>query len=133
MNNMRKKFFLEFGIIIVIMLIATGCGTKKSPVPVGGGSVSPTNDQVEQNSAPKVERFPNDLDRDGIDNATEKQLGLSETEFDTDGDGLSDYTEVNTYKTNPKSMDTDGDGYTDADEIMNGYNPNGSGKMPKTQ
>ncbi|MFH1482518.1 MAG: hypothetical protein ABIE46_03290, partial [Patescibacteria group bacterium] len=33
------------------------------------------------------------------------------------------------YKTDPKNPDTDGDGYKDGDEVKNGFNPNGSGKL----
>lgn len=46
--------------------------------------------------------------------------------FDTDKDGISDYDEVNLYKTNPFAADTDGDSYIDGTEIKLGYNPNDS-------
>lgn len=36
---------------------------------------------------------------------------------DADGDGMSDYDEVNIWRTNPLSKDTDGDGFDDAMEI----------------
>lgn len=48
---------------------------------------------------------------------------------DTDGDGLSDYEEVNTWKTDPSLSDTDGDGYDDATEVKGGYNPLGEGRL----
>jgi len=43
---------------------------------------------------------------------------------DTDNDGLSDYDELNTYKTSPYLEDTDGDGLKDNEEIKNGTDPN---------
>jgi hypothetical protein len=43
---------------------------------------------------------------------------------DTDGDGLSDYDELNTYNTSPYLEDTDGDGFKDGEEIKKGYDPN---------
>ena len=43
---------------------------------------------------------------------------------DTDGDGLSDYDELNTYKTSPYLEDTDGDGIKDGEEIKGGTDPN---------
>lgn len=49
---------------------------------------------------------------------------------DTDGDKLWDYEEVK-YKTDPQNPDTDGDGYKDKLELINGYNPNGPGILPK--
>lgn len=70
-----------------------------------------------------------DVDKDGLTDDREKELGTSLTEEDTDKDGLSDREEVETYKTDPLSSDTDGDGYTDGGEVENGYNPNGSGKL----
>jgi len=49
-------------------------------------------------------------------------------EIDTDNDGLSDEKEE-MYDTDPNNPDTDGDGYLDGDEVKNGYNPNGEGKL----
>ncbi|MDD5342438.1 MAG: hypothetical protein PHH01_04465 [Patescibacteria group bacterium] len=71
----------------------------------------------------------NDLDRDGLTNDEEKKLGTDEESSDTDGDGLSDYQEVNIYKSNPLDSDTDKDGRSDGDEVTNGYNPAGEGKL----
>lgn len=47
---------------------------------------------------------------------------------DADKDGLSDDQE-DLYGTNKNKTDTDGDGYTDYEEIVNGYNPLGEGKL----
>ena len=43
---------------------------------------------------------------------------------DTDGDGLSDYDEINIYHTSPYLEDTDGDGINDKQEITQGTDPN---------
>jgi len=48
---------------------------------------------------------------------------------DSDGDGLSDFDELNKYFTDPSKADTDGDSYTDSAEIGGGYNPCGDGKL----
>ena len=44
-------------------------------------------------------------------------------EIDTDGDGVSDYDEINVYHTNPNNLDTDGDGYSDGQELKSGFSP----------
>ena len=76
-----------------------------------------------------IDEYPHDKDTDGILDVEEEKLGLSDTEFDTDGDGLSDYKEIHTFKTDPKNKDTDGDKYADGYEVSNGFNPNGAGKL----
>jgi len=45
------------------------------------------------------------------------QAGVNPTNPDTDGDGLSDGEEVNTYNTDPTNPDTDGDGLNDGEEV----------------
>jgi len=47
---------------------------------------------------------------------------------DADEDGLYTIWE-NVFKTDPDNPDTDGDGYLDGEEIRNGYNPKGKGKL----
>ncbi|MEA2089007.1 MAG: hypothetical protein U9O55_04195 [Patescibacteria group bacterium] len=58
-----------------------------------------------------------------------KQPGIPKKDFiDTDNDGLTD-EEEKFYGTSIISPDTDGDGYSDYDEIQNNYNPLGQGKL----
>lgn len=47
---------------------------------------------------------------------------------DSDSDGLTDDQE-NYFGTDSNKADTDGDGYKDGEEVKNGYNPNGVGKL----
>ena len=42
---------------------------------------------------------------------------------DSDGDGLTDYDEINIYKTSPYLEDTDGDGISDGEEVRRGTDP----------
>lgn len=58
-----------------------------------------------------------DKDQDGLFRKDEEKLGTDPNNPDTDGDGLSDGEEVNTYKTNPLNPDTDGDGLSDGQEV----------------
>lgn len=70
-----------------------------------------------------------DADSDGILDEIEKELGTSNQDFDTDHDWLSDYDEINKWKTDPTKKDTDGDGFSDGREVMNDFNPLGPGKL----
>lgn len=42
---------------------------------------------------------------------------------DSDGDGVTDYDEINLYATDPRDADTDNDGMRDGDELLAGTNP----------
>lgn len=65
--------------------------------------------------------------RQSIVKDTTKQLATSST-TDTDGDGLSDRTEM-WLGTDPANPDTDGDGYNDGLEYQKGYNPLGQDRL----
>jgi len=68
-----------------------------------------------------------DPDNDGLSNKDEKMLGTNPKAADSDGDGLKDGEEVNTYKTDALKADSDADGLNDRDEIMtHKTNPNKS-------
>lgn len=70
-----------------------------------------------------------DPDGDGLFEVDEIKFGTDPNKTDTDDDGMNDYDEIKVYSTNPKKADTDGDGYTDNDEVVNGYDPNGPGRL----
>ena len=68
-----------------------------------------------------------DADADGVSNSQEFELGTDPLNSDTDGDGVSDYDEINTYHTDALAVDSDGDNISDGDEIKNYHtNPNSS-------
>ena len=58
-----------------------------------------------------------DSDGDGLTNAYELEHGTDMNNADSDGDGISDYDEINKYNTDPNNADSDGDGISDGDEI----------------
>lgn len=58
-----------------------------------------------------------DPDHDGLLTSEEQRLGTNPVNPDTDGDGLNDGAEVNTYHTHPLNPDTDGDGLVDGAEV----------------
>ena len=64
-----------------------------------------------------------DMDRDGLSNREELDLGTEPFNADTDRDGLTDYEEIYTYHTNPLQEDTDSDGLSDYEDILLGFSP----------
>ena len=69
--------------------------------------------------------FSRDMDHDGVPLLTEHLFGTDDKKVDSDGDGLSDYDEINGWTkgesktkiyTNPANADTDGDGMNDKDD-----------------
>ncbi len=115
---------------VVILLIAGGVFffSKKREFPyrfmeAPGENISTSSVQSAQQIFPE-----NDRDGDGIPAEKEAELKTSDTEFDSDFDGLTDTSEIATWKTNPASPDTDGDGFFDGVEVLNGFNPLGEGK-----
>jgi hypothetical protein len=74
-----------------------------------------------------------DPDNDGLTNAEELKYGTDINNFDTDGDGLTDFYEVKIFNTNPLKPDSDNDGLDDRAELLAGLNPNSKmtdGKTP---
>jgi LPXTG-site transpeptidase (sortase) family protein len=71
----------------------------------------------------------------GIPNAWLEKYHLqlqqkNDLQQDLDNDGLVLADEYS-YDTNPQEPDTDKDGYPDGEEVSNGYNPTGAGKMDR--
>ena len=64
----------------------------------------------------------------GVSLPSVNQPGLNDPQADSDQDGLNLEQEA-IYGTDPYNSDTDNDGFKDGDEVKNGYNPNGQGKM----
>ena len=62
-----------------------------------------------------------DWNGDGISNNDARDLNLNITVKDSDGDGLSDYDEINVYKSNPLKYSTSGDIYNDGYKVKLGY------------
>ena len=76
--------------------------------------------------------LPVDSDGDGL--TDEEEVNTYKTDplvEDTDGDGRSDFEEVNgDPATNPTLADTDGDGFDDGFEVVEGADPNDASNVP---
>ena len=51
--------------------------------------------------------------------------------FDRDGDGLSDYSEIEVHGTDIDDADSDGDGFTDTEEVLATSDPLSSESTPE--
>ncbi len=71
-----------------------------------------------------------DADGDGLDADQELQAGTSDTEPDSDNDGLNDWAELFLTETDPLASDSDGDGYDDQAETIAESNPNDAQSLP---
>jgi hypothetical protein len=72
-----------------------------------------------------------DTDGDGLTDAAEINTWHTNPAVkDTDGEGLSDYAEVITYHTDPLATDSDADGYNDIIEVLYGGDPNDVSGLP---
>jgi hypothetical protein len=64
-----------------------------------------------------------DEDADGLTWTEEQAAGTLPCTADSDGDGLSDFEEIDTWGTDPLIADTDGSGRTDGEEVADGTDP----------
>ncbi len=110
--------------------------SQPSVQPITDGTPQPQPEPSQEQPQPVLQPQPepepqvqNDTDGDGLSDTREGQLGTNAGLVDTDNDGLSDREEVEIYLTNPVNPDTDGDTYKDGDEVKNGYDPKGPGKL----
>ncbi len=145
---MINKKFLIIALVVVLVLLAGGFAWFKYK---NNTIDKPLDSEVPQAVSPEVmeeesqklqntlsdlqkvldEKQKTDSDLDGLGDAQEKQLGTDLAKIDTDGDGLTDYDEVQTYHTDPLKADTDGDSFGDGAELRRDYNPLGPGKLKK--
>jgi hypothetical protein len=71
--------------------------------------------------------YQSDLTKDNNIQSDNSTIGFGDATLkskDTDNDSLSDYDELNVYRTSPYLEDSDSDGIKDGDEIKNGKDPN---------
>ncbi len=80
-------------------------------------------------SAPKHATNLEEADFSNTEDTVDAAFEMTVASMDTDGDGLTNADEDELWNSNPLSNDTDGDGYLDYTEVINGYDPNGSGKL----
>lgn len=139
LSPVQKTILVVVTVLVIAALIGGGIGLYFWLDPFSGEEDVPSNENQNNNEIENVIENVNntnivqgteqDADGDGIKDATEKKYGTDPAKSDTDGDELSDYDEIEVYKTKPLIQDTDGDTYVDGNEVKNGYDPNGPGKL----
>lgn len=127
LNPLQKIGLIVVAIVVVAGLVGIGMWLFYTLDPFA----APVREQQQTNNSSNssIPLQELDSDKDGIRDIDERRYGTDAQLADTDGDGLSDYTELNQYDTDPLVADTDGDTYLDGDEIANGYDPFGPGRL----
>jgi hypothetical protein len=92
-----------FAVLVIILWVVQFNRSIKAPFTYQGESNNQATDSTAQ---------------------AEADNGAALKQKDTDGDGLSDWDELNIYKTSPYLEDSDSDGFTDKEEIVAGTDPN---------
>ena len=110
-------------LLLVLLLIAVVLnsllGQRENPVenvpatPILGEAAPAATDTASLSPA----QLAGDDDSDGLSGEQELSIGSDPFNEDSDGDGLLDGIEINTYGTDPLLLDTDGDGLTDSAEL----------------
>lgn len=77
-------------------------------------------DEIRAGTDPFRDDAAEDPDEDGLSNAEEIALGTRVDAADSDGDGLSDFTEARVTGTDPRKADSDGDGIPDGLDLASG-------------
>ncbi len=86
---------------------------------------------MQRNLEAAVRTNGTDSDGDGLTDWTEvRRTRTNPRKADTDGDGLSDGVEVRRTRTNPRKTDSDGDGASDGEEILAETDPWNPASVP---
>lgn len=110
-----------------------GSATITGGISKGGGKTAILYGYAVKSSAVdiyvKVDPLNSITEKSESNNKAYKTLSIGPQNFDSDGDGLTDYDETNgmrtafgIIKTDPNNQDTDGDGLSDAQEMGTRYN-----------
>ncbi len=107
-NQPSSKYSRKFSIIFAVLILLIGVAVGGYLVLKSGrGSASQLADILSSASKP----------------ITGCQPDASDSNKDSDNDGLKDWQELQIYKTDACKQDSDGDGYLDSEEIASGYDP----------
>lgn len=135
-----KRSWMRLMIIVGAGVLVLGVGawvilqSKIKPVETPAAEEKQQETQAPAETAPIAPETPEviapaDADGDGLTDAEEYNLGTDINMADSDSDSLPDRDEVRVYQTDPLDPDTDKDGYLDGEEVQNGYDPKGKGKL----
>lgn len=144
-----KILFIVIAVIVVGILIAAGIfvfqkyispkSENTNLIVVNNTNNANQNTNLNQNINQNINQNANkntnanlNLNLFNMNNAANQNGNLNisviPSSKDSDLDGLTDVEET-LYGTEPQKADTDGDSYADGQEIINGYNPLGTGRL----
>jgi len=128
---MNKNKIIIIAAILAILAIGVGFGVGKLLDKKAANQAEQI--KIQQQTAEKQaltemnqvleEAYKTDFDLDGLSDDEEVAAGTDSQNADTDYDGLSDWVEINIYRTKPLLADTDDDGIKDGLEVRTNTDP----------
>ncbi|MBU1177593.1 right-handed parallel beta-helix repeat-containing protein [Patescibacteria group bacterium] len=114
---------------VISILVMSDSGTSPTISPTTETTKDKDKDKTGDDQADNNQ----DADNDTLPSDWETKYNLnpndaSDATADGDSDGLNNLEEYK-YNTIPDNSDTDGDGFKDGEEVKNGYDPRGTGKL----
>ncbi|MBK7895145.1 MAG: protein kinase [Anaerolineaceae bacterium] len=106
-------------LLLIVVALNSVLSNRDNPVENQPVATPVVGDSTLESPPLTAAQLAGDDDNDGLTGDREIVLGSDPFNDDTDGDGVLDGFEVNTYGTDPLRRDTDGDDLTDLAEIEN--------------
>ena len=136
----KKKYIFIFGFILIALIgisaviFFTKFKNNQQPAEFMDLNIKEKNSQqtakeLENEKETKNQGEDSKVDLNGQMEEAFPWDGDESLSMDKDGDYLLGHEEVYIYHTDPNNPDTDNDGHLDGEEVRNGYNPLGEGKL----
>lgn len=121
------SIFVIIAILAVVAVVLTYITDSQNDsvltAKIAGIQIFDTNYHLQEQITIDKSEMSNDYDSDGLSNQEELLIGTDIYSKDTDSDGLSDYSEKNTYNSDPLLASSKKDNIKDGIKVYYGYLP----------